>query len=216
MLIKVNNLIYHSNNMDSGTTHTYYNDLSELDKIKFDYNAENICPDGYDRVQEMDEWYKSSLKPLGSDKVFETPHLDGPYGLLPYTLLRCIYVIHGNKSVCTVVNGRGRVLTDGEHLMFDYNRDVHYIDRLKDVHDENDRIVYKIHYVKKQFGYKMFAHLNIIWNTYARKAFNKSRIPNTFYEKCISKLINSGTRVYCASFPYILKMGKALTSWPDA
>ena len=65
--------------MDSGTTHIYYNDLSGSDKVMFDYNAENICPDGYERVPEMDEWYKSSLKPLGSDRVFETPHLDGPY-----------------------------------------------------------------------------------------------------------------------------------------
>ena len=198
--------------MDSGTTHTYYSDLSDLCKAMFDYSAEITCPDGYDRVREMDELYKSSLNPVGSDTVFETPHIDCPYGLLPYTLLRCIYVIHGNSSVCTVVNGRGRVLTDGEHLMFDYNRDVHYIDRLKDVHDEMDRTVYKIHYVKKQFGYKMFARLNIIWNTYARKAFNKSRIPETFYEKCLSKLINSGTRVYCASFPYLIKVGKALST----
>lgn len=193
------------------STHAYYSELELKRQCEFDDIANKLCPDGYDRVTGMDELYTTASDASGSDVVFQTPHIDGPFGLLPFTLLRCVYAIKGSDAIETIVyprkgvhEGRHVVLKDGEHIMFDYNRDTHYIVNKKP--DEPvDRQVMKLHFVKKQRFSKAFALANTGWNTFARIIFNISKKPQNPVERALSVVINGVTQAYPDVASYIIK-----------
>ena len=192
------------------STHAWYSDLDLESQIRFDDIARKLCPEGFDRVRWMDELYTTATCAEGSDIVFETPHIDGPFGLLPFTLYRCVYAIKGSDAIETIVyprkgihDGRQVVLKDGEHIMFDYNRDVHYIANNKP--DECvDRQVMKLHFVKKQRFYRAFAAANAGWNTIARAMFNISKKPKNSVERVIAVVINGVTQAYPDVASYIV------------
>ena len=192
------------------STHVYYNALDLKKQCEFDEIADKLCPEGYDRVTGMDELYTTASAGEGSDLVFETPHIDGPFGLLPFTLLRCVYAIKGSDAIETIVyprkgvhEGRHVVLKDSEHIMFDYNRDTHYIVNNKP--DEPvDRQVLKIHFVKKQRFSKAFALANTGWNTFARIIFNISKKPKNPVERALSVVINGVTQIYPSVSSYVI------------
>lgn len=194
------------------STHVYYNALDLKKQCEFDDIANKLCPEGYDRVLGMDELYTTASDAKGSDMVFEMAHIDGPFGLLParFTLLRCVYAIKGSDAIETIVyprkgvhEGRHVVLKDSEHIMFDYNRDTHYIVNNKP--DEPvDRQVLKIHFVKKQRFSKAFALANTGWNTFARIIFNISKKPKNPVERALSVVINGVTQAYPDVASYIV------------
>lgn len=192
------------------STHVYYGELDLKRKCEFDDIANKLCPDGYDRVTGMDELYTTASDANGSDMVFETAHIDGPFGLLPFTLLRCVYAIKGSDVIETIVyprkgvhEGRHAVLKDSEHITFDYNRDIHYIVNNKP--DEPvDRQVMKLHFVKKQRFSKAFALANTGWNSFARIIFNISKKPKNQVERALSVIINGVTQAYPDVASYIV------------
>ena len=178
------------------TLHRFYNECNPDIKDLFDLKNKELCPQGYEPVTGMNEYYVASLSPSGSDNVFETAHVDGPFGFMPFTLLRCIYVIQPNQRVMTTICDDGsRILQAGEHLMFDYNRDVHYITYL-DGEDTKNRVVLKLHFVRKDKYYKVFARLNTYWNTFARYIFVKSKCPETLFQRTLAGIINTTTKAY--------------------
>lgn len=180
------------------TIHKYFEECEPDVKYEFYKAIEKTCPDGYEPVLSMNEYYVTSRNPKGSDIVFETPHVDGPWGFLPFTLLRCVYVLKEDPNVITCIPSQNYCdsIKKDEYVLFDYNRDVHYI-IYQDV--PNDRIVLKLHYVKIQFLYKIFKLLNILWNSFARNLFLYSKSPETVTEKCVAWIINKVTSLYAPS-----------------
>lgn len=190
MLKKWNPLV----NSQLTSYHEYYINCDPEIKYEIDEIAHKLKPEGYTRVKGMDEVYITAKDATGSDLVFETPHIDGPFGFLPFKLLRCIFAVSGSNAIETCLTDKNIVLKDNEHLMFDYNRDLHYIRKIGVM--ENDRIVVKLHFVKKQAFYKAFVILNLLWNSFARFIFNKSKNPQTRSESILADIINTTTHYY--------------------
>ena len=176
------------------TTHIYYDDCNEEMRLFFDKISEELCPEGYERVKMMDEYYENTMKGSGSDDVFITPHVDGPFKFMNGKLLRCIYAIKGNQRVVTHIKGQNsKSLKDREYVMFDYNRDLHWITNIEGESDI-ERVVLKLHYVTK--GDYMLKYVCIIWNTIARYLFEISKKPKNIVQKFVSFLINKSTKIY--------------------
>lgn len=189
------------------TFHSFYSDCEPDIRKLFDDKNSELCPEGYDTVPGMNEYYVASHSPCGSDLVFEKPHVDGPFGLLPFTLKRCIVVLQENKDIKTniLTTGFSKVLRNNEHVMFDYNRDIHNIEYLTsgEERDLSNRVVLKLHFVKKQFMYEYFAKMNVLWNTFARHIFVQSKSPTTTYEHALANVINGTTTAYCKLMSFI-------------
>lgn len=190
MLKKWNPLV----NSQLTSYHEYYINCDPEIKYEIDEIAHKLKPEGYIRVKGMDEVYITAKDATGSDLVFETPHIDGPFGFLPFKLLRCIFAVSGSNAIETCFTDKNIILKDDENLMFDYNRDLHYIRKIGVM--ENDRIVVKLHFVKKQAFYKAFVLLNVLWNSFARFIFNKSKNPQTRSESILAYIINTTTHYY--------------------
>lgn len=195
------------------TLHVYEYDLPEdlkniFGEIKNNKKIMNkineIYPDHkISHANDMNELYVSCVSKTGSDKVFVTRHVDGPYYLFPgCNLLRVLFVIDGNSNVYTIFpdDDNEISLKKCELLGFDYNRDIHYIEKREDYKDNKIRIILKLHYVVVP-NYLSFVGntcriCNEKYNDIARYNFNKSKNPVTFHEKFISKLINITTKSY--------------------
>lgn len=185
------------------TYHSFYNGCEPDIKSLIDVKRFELCPPGYENVPSMDEYYIASLSPDGSDNVFEKAHVDGPFAFMKsFKLLRCIYVIQENDKVMTTIchEGISKVLQTGEHSMFDYNKDVHYITYLPFIKDNRDRSVLKLHFVRKDKYYKIFAFMNSTWNSFARYIFIKSKTPHTVFEHLLANIINQTTKTYSTFF----------------
>ena len=191
MLKKWNPLV----NSQLTSYHEYYNNCEPEIKYEIDEIADKIIPEGYTRVKALDELYITAKDATGSDLVFETPHIDGPFGFMPFKLLRCVFAVSGSNAIETCFKDSDDiVLKDNEYIMFDYNRDLHYIRKIGVM--ENDRIVVKLHFVRKQVFYRVFALLNVTWNSVARFIFNKSKDPQTIGERILAHIINTTTHYY--------------------
>lgn len=174
------------------------NNKKILDKINELYPNHDII-----NANRMNELYVSCVSSTGSDKVFVTKHVDGPYYLFPgCNLLRVLFVIDGNKNIYTIFPEDNKEICLGkcEMLGFDYNREIHYIEKRNDVDDNTIRIVLKIHYavVPKYMSFlsNSCKLCNERYNEVARNNFNKSKTPDSLIEKVLSILINSTTKVY--------------------
>jgi hypothetical protein len=192
------------------TFHEYSEKFSPLikpcfDNIKNGYISRTISsyyPDSIiDNIDDMNEIYISAIGALGSDRVFETEHLDGPFFFLPFcVVLRCILAVRGNSSICTEFPAANRsvILNSNEFVAFDYNRDVHYICKNEFVHDNRKRVILKLHYlVTPKFLPRPIARLykttNAKYNQLMRYLFLKSQDKDT----TLSRVINGGTVIYC-------------------
>jgi hypothetical protein len=152
-------------------------------------------------VIEMNEMYSSRLCGVegdaGSDAVFQTNHIDGPFGFVPYfTLIRCIVTIYNETAIKTNLNGVVEVCGAGDFLAHDYNRDLHYIFG-KQGADEK-RYVLKIHYVlypvwMPMFCVDVYKYCNVGWNSMARSLFRFALNPKTPVEVFINWGINTAT-----------------------
>lgn len=145
----------------------------------------------------MDEVYVSSIGTIrSSDTVFESPHIDGPFGfLLGAYLFRTIVAISENGYIETIFPNHDtkHQLETGEYLSFDYNREVHYIRSINIPKPGNRRIVLKIHYSlyhKNLYIYGLFNVLcNTIYNTIARILFVKTLKPVSNLEQILTNII---------------------------
>jgi len=161
------------------------------------YMNHESCP-----ITEMNELYISAIGGDGSDKVFETEHVDGPFFFLPFcNVYRCIVAIKGNKSIFTCFPKSEcftSAISDNEFIAFDYNRDPHFIFDCSDIQDYTKRVVLKLHYiVYPSFLPKtivsIYKILHYRYNSMMRKLFLKSQIKKSIIGSCI----NYGTVIFC-------------------
>ena len=140
-----------------------------------------------------------------SDNVFYTRHVDGPWGFVPFvSVYRCIVGMDRNMMITThfPLAKISHNACEGDVLAFDFNREVHYIDRDDSKRDVSDdyRVTLKLHYcVYPRFlaplGWVM--HLaNVRYNQNFRALFLKTIAPQSLYEHFLALNVNGWTVLY--------------------
>ena len=203
---------------DKVTHHRYLDDFDEDDKtvatiMSMDSAILSAIVEKYPYhfphpISKMNELYVSAIGSGGSDRVFETPHIDGLFAWLPYChVLRCVVALQGNEAVCTSFKfpEETYVLTTGTFLAFDYNRDIHYIWKKGSVEDTSKRVIMKLHYLMAPKGMphmvvNLYRSIHTYYNAGMRRLFLKSQQPETVVGGAISIMINGGTKLYVAIF----------------
>jgi Phospholipid methyltransferase len=146
-------------------------------------------------VQGMNEIYVTAVgakKSINSDAVFYTPHVDGPYWFLPgASLYRVLVGLTPNQMVRTRFNlqheSQDQVLDMYGVVGFDYNRELHWIDHVPDAPKNAERrSVLKLHFIVYPRGWVRYgqfcAHVNAVYNTWARGNFLTTLRPKGLYE----------------------------------
>lgn len=203
---------------DKITHHQYLDEFDESDKtvaavLSMDSTILSAIVQKYPHhfphpISGMNELYVSAIGSGGSDRVFETPHIDGLFAWLPYChVLRCIVALQGNEAVCTSFKfpDETHVLTTGTFLAFDYNRDIHYIWKKEGVEDTSKRVIMKLHYLMAPKGMPqmvvdVYRGIHTYYNAGLRRLFLKSQHPDSIVGGAISLMINGGTVLYVAVF----------------
>jgi hypothetical protein len=145
--------------------------------IKSDINYINskilnkLGPDFYN-LKEMDELYFSAVNNFNSDLSFVNLHTDGPFYFC--NVYRVLIFINGNRNTDTIINRSILFnLQKYDIIGFDYHNDLHYIKNNGNfIHDNNNRIIIKLHYSKKDFN---CGNLTINYNKYARNLFENNK-----------------------------------------
>jgi len=151
----------------------------------------------------MNELYSSVSRgtgnDAGSDAVFETEHIDGPFGIIPgCSLYRCILTIVNDTKTQTVIKGSVFEMKPLEFVVIDYNRDLHYISSAK---DSGNRFVIKLHFAKTPswlpFPFQwLFIKANVIYNILARKLFLYAINPQNWRQKAVNSVIMNTTHLF--------------------
>lgn len=156
-------------------------------------------------VVDMNEIYVTAvgaIKEITSDAVFYTPHVDGPFWFLPgASLYRVLIGVTPNKMVRTKFNlqhsSKDRIVNIYDALGFDYNRELHWIDRVPGQKNNERRSLIKLHYVVYPKGWHTYgnlcAYMNKSYNTWARGNFLVTLRPVTLYEQAVAWWIFSTT-----------------------
>lgn len=204
--------IYFKNiKLDNKTYHKYEDELPEtiqeyIRTIKYGSIYENLQNININcnvfTIDKMNEIYISFIGAGGSDKVFETPHIDGIYFFLPYcNVYRCVFAIQGNESIVTEFPTKNMncILMDDEYCAFDYNNEIHYIYQ-KEKKSDKQRILIKFHYIVcpkflPLYIVNFYKTLNIKYNSFMRTVFLNSQNKNSW----LAFIVNKGT-VYYISF----------------
>eukprot|EP01061_Rhynchopus_euleeides_P037322 TRINITY_DN633_c2_g1_i1.p1 TRINITY_DN633_c2_g1~~TRINITY_DN633_c2_g1_i1.p1 ORF type:complete len:625 (+),score=294.01 TRINITY_DN633_c2_g1_i1:39-1913(+) len=204
------------------TTHWWYHDLKGSEKKAFDdlANAKEIKSAfagvwdtqayNVDVVHGMNEVYVASPTALqSSDKVFLMDHIDGPWILWPFcTVYRVLAAINENTIVTTHLKTcrRESMLTSGDVLGFDFNREIHRVsfDQSK-VYDEQ-RITLKLHYVVypkvlRPFGL-LLAYVTTQYDIIARNLFLYTIKPTTFMQKLSARVGVLTTTFFVEQFEF--------------
>lgn len=180
------------------TTHWWYNDLDTNIKSSFheisDQIKNLIMNDNIvESVVNMDEIYISTNQKTNqtSDSVFYTKHIDGPYYLFPLcSVYRFIYSINENTKISTHIDRTNEkyVLTTGDALGFDFNKEIHHIESNPNIYSNEPRITLKLHYViypryvPKCVG-RTLSYINSTYDINARNLFLYTLTPNTMTKK---------------------------------
>jgi len=156
-------------------------------------------------VVDMNEIYVTAvgaIKEITSDAVFYTPHVDGPFWFLPgASLYRVLIGVTPNKMVRTNFNlqhsSKDRIVNIYDALGFDYNRELHWIDRVPGQKNNERRSLIKLHYMVYPKGWHTYgnlcAYMNKSYNTWARGNFLVALRPVTLYEQTVAWWIFSTT-----------------------
>ena len=175
-------------------------------------------------IVSMNELYVSCIGADGSDRVFETPHIDGLFAWLPWCIVyRVIVSIQGNRHVDTVfpLSQNKYTLETGDYVAFDYNRSIHYIVGTTPTEpglpiDTRKRIILKLHYLVYPewlpvWISRVYLSIHGNYNAFLRGLFLKSQFsindtmtlenePETTTQRWISACINHGTTLYVKVF----------------
>jgi hypothetical protein len=171
-------------------------------KLSSAFENHNVYP-----ITEMNELYFSVIGADGSDKVFETNHVDGPFLLLPFcNVYRSVLALNGNKSVITCFPNTNTYmnLLENDYSIFDYNREPHYIFKTL-LEDDSMRIVLKLHYIVcpsflPSFVVAFYKWLHHKYNTFFRFLFINSQIEGSL----LGTSINNMSVLFC-HFVYIVR-----------
>ena len=210
---KNDNLTIHEyiNNFDQKNIQIFNNIINSpiiFNHINNKYNKNNdkiITP-----IHQMNELYISALNNKGSDNVFITPHIDGPWGFIPKCIcIRLLVGIQGNNNIQTIfIQNNKKIIYNLQKydiISFDYNRDLHYIKNNTNIQpNNNNRILLKLHYAIIPNSYKYFNNIFILlnhkYNTYARNIFLYSQNPKTLLQIITSIIVNTITFIYAKIF----------------
>jgi hypothetical protein len=201
----------------STTTHIWYKDLPAnismlYSKIILNKKIINGLReisnynDNIDLLNDMNEIYITSpvtkKDSMTSDSIFYIKHIDGPYYLMPFaTCYRMIIGLDNNTNVstCFPMNNKTTKVKKGDVVLFDYNRDTHYIYTDSDESEEL-RVVLKVHYCiyPKWALYigKLLGYLCISYNERARNLFLYTLITNDKLKKHIAYIMVMATKLY--------------------
>ena len=197
-----------SNPSKDTTTHWWYGDLTgdartAFDRISGAPEIRKAFADVWDAttyavepVHGMDEVYVASPTQLkSSDAVFLMDHIDGPWIVWPFcSVYRALAAVNANSVVTTHLKDlrRERMLTSGDVLGFDFNRELHRVsfDETKEYSEQ--RITLKLHYVVypkvlAPFG-RLLAWVTTRYDIIARGLFLYTIKPKNFVEAWTSKI----------------------------
>jgi hypothetical protein len=135
------------------TTHYWYSSLPYGIKKSFAQIAnEHIIFDKFGNLfpaplyttqvlESMNEIYVAAIHTddATSDNVFYSNHVDGPFMCYPFaSVYRAIVAINSNDFIKTVFPAEPceHILTDGEMWAFDFNREVHRIEQVKEASNQ--------------------------------------------------------------------------------
>jgi hypothetical protein len=189
-----------------------FNRLANSDKFKeevykkFDKNTYDI-----DLENGMNEIYVAAFSHnTNSDTVFYTKHIDGPFGILPFAnVYRTLIAITDNEYIRTrfPTVPKDYVLNKGDVLSFDFNREIHYIDRLENNKKPEYRIILKVHhliYPKFLKSYsKLYGSLTTKYDKIARKGFLKTLKPKNIFQKALAIFIIGTTHIWYRLEEYV-------------
>lgn len=148
-------------------------------------------------VYGMNELYVTGpVKKMTSDTVFYMPHVDGPWSVFPFaTVYRCMVAASPNDRVRTHYPMMGvqydpapfHMLSTGDALSFDFNRELHYITRVEGTLPPCNRINLKLHFVTypkwlRPYG-RLLARMTTWYDIKARQLFLETIKPKTLWEK---------------------------------
>ena len=154
------------------------------------FEKHNVYP-----ITEMNELYFSVIGADGSDKVFETNHVAGPFFLLPFcNVYRSVLALKGNKSVVTRFPNTNMYinLLENDFVIFDYNREPHYIFKSL-LEDDSIRIVLKLHYIVchpflPNGVVTFYKWLHHTYNSFFRFLFINSQIEGSLLSNSINNM----------------------------
>jgi hypothetical protein len=126
-------------------------------------------------------------------------------GLIPFvSVFRCIVGMDRNLATAThfPLNHRIKNAMEGEVLGFDFNREIHYITRDKEMekHSDEFRVVLKLHYctyprILAPLGWAMHA-ANVAYNMTFRALFLKTINPQNLYEHFLAWQVVMNTSLF--------------------
>ena len=228
--VKICDWIYSTTINTNQSQHWWYESLPDtiqksFDKIAHNSNIKKMFDSLFhssqymiDVLPEMNEIYvtgpERENENVNSDRVFYTPHLDGPFYWIPFvSVYRCIIGLNQNDKIMTHFPNSDikiRVKT-GDVLAFDFNREIHYIYdqtltsftpfRIEhNISKDMPRITIKSHYCiypkhMAAFG-KRICDLNVKYDQAFRNLFLKTIKPETIWEKIFGTMVLSGTNIY--------------------
>lgn len=159
-------------------------------------------------VYGMNELYVTGpVKKMTSDTVFYIPHVDGPWSVFPFaTVYRCMLAASPNDRVHTHFPmsdvqydpAPSHLLSTGDALSFDFNRELHYITRKEGVLPPCTRVNLKLHFVTypkwlRPYG-RLLARLTTWYDIKARSLFLETIKPITMWEKFKAFQVLASTR----------------------
>lgn len=148
-------------------------------------------------IEEMNEIYVSANKNVfyTSDSVFYNKHIDGPFYFFPFcSVYRFIFAINANNNIETVMDydNSNYILSNGDVLGFDFNREIHFIRNLNK-NTTDPRITLKLHFLvcPKYLWWIGFLLKKItsLYDLHARKLFLYTISPNNTMEKLTAKFV---------------------------
>ena len=100
-------------------------------------------------IPSMTELYFSSKANQNSDKQYVSKHMDGPF--YACQVYRAIVAINGNKNIDTYFPADDMKVNLQKYnvVLFDYDNTPHYISTNNDSVDNSQRILVKLHFIKK-------------------------------------------------------------------
>ena len=162
-------------------------------------------------IHDMNELYiagKDQKNKTHSDNVFFIPHIDGPFFLLPYaSVYRCLIALNSNSHIETTfpMQNKRVILSTGDVLAFDFNREIHYIREL--YQSDNPRIVLKSHFCIYPKGWHWYGSivlwLNMEYNKLFRRLFLHTIQPTNMSEKISSYAVVYSTYTFVWSDMFI-------------
>lgn len=139
-----------------------------------------------------------------SDNVFYSNHVDGPFMCYPLTsVYRAIVAVNSNDFIKTAFPAHPceKTLTDGEMWAFDFNREVHRIEQVKQ--PSGLRYTLKLHYLVYLSSLPYYGHLlgtlTSWYDMIARLVFLKTLVPKTFIERSLWNVVMITTRAFYES-----------------